>query len=239
MNRLYNRIGTLVIFFFATGLAWGAIPFNDTANRPSNIGIGVVIKTENNGFWRITSGDYYAGTQRSEPVYAYADGASTRLSFLTSGVTFYVESIVPMKIDSITRPANMNPGSVLQASSGDIWKIIGGSYYGGNPSTEGVVVYKKSGVTSISFDKSGVAMEVELLSSGSPPNPAPTDPNPTNPAPAPNCAASRYDPQTSTVFVPCLEIPILNSKIAFDTEWALVTEADGTITLILRRADAK
>jgi hypothetical protein len=143
----------------------GTIPFFDTANRPGNINVGTAIETSQNGYWKVTAGSYYAGTQRSESVYVYNDDSLIKLSYLTSGVTFTVEQITPTKIDSVLRPANMNPGTILLATSGDVWKIVTGSYYGGSAQQEQVVIYIAGGKTYMSFDTSGVVMEVLLLSS--------------------------------------------------------------------------
>lgn len=227
----FRRLCVTAFCFACVNSTWAALPFNDSANRPSNIGPGVIIETENNGFWRVIDGSYYAGTQRTENVFAYSDNGGVRLSFLTSGVSFPVNNITPIKTDTISRPANMNPGTALQASSGDVWKIIEGSYYGGSTASERAIIYSYAGRTWISLSKSGVAVQAELISG----SPLP-EPNPTLPS---NCSSSRYDPFASKVVIPCLEIPVLNTKMVFDTEWDLVTDETGVITLKLRRAEQK
>jgi hypothetical protein len=139
------------------------IPFSDTANRPANIGPGTVIHTSNNGYWVVISGNYYAGSQRTESVYVYNNAGATTLSFLTSGVTFIVQPVTPIKVDQVNRPANMNPGTVLMATSGDIWTIVSGSYYSGVSVTEAVVIYSSGADAKMSFDTSGVVMTVSKL----------------------------------------------------------------------------
>jgi PKD domain len=139
------------------------IPFSDTANRPGNINPGTVIHTSNNGYWVVISGTYYAVTQQTEPIYVYNNAGAATLSFLTSGVTFIVQPVIPIKVDRVNRPANMNPGTVLMATSGDIWTIVSGSYYSVVAATEAVVIYSSGADSKMSFDTTGVVMTVSKL----------------------------------------------------------------------------
>jgi hypothetical protein len=158
-------IATVIIFSSVVSQAAQTLPFTDTANRPANINPNTVITTTNNGMWIVTDGSYYAGSQVTESVYVYQDGLVTKMSFLTSGFTCSVAKMPdPAPIVATTsRPANMNPDTILLLSNGQVLKITAGSYYDSSIKTEQVILYLSDSTYFLSFQTSGVAMQVEIL----------------------------------------------------------------------------
>lgn len=229
LNRLYKRLGTFLLFALLIFPTWGAVLFNDVADLPVLKPVGAIIQTDSNGLWRITRTPTYANYQSREPFYAYLDGTETRFSFTTSGGGFYVEKMASYATERIMPPLNIDPGTVLPASSGNLYKVISGNFYLAVTSIEDVYVYKYSGETWASFKKTGVVVKVELLSGT--PLPAPE--------PAPGCSPPKFDPQANKVFVPCLQIPTGSTTVTFDTEWSLDVDAGSGITLKLQEARPK
>ena len=228
-NRLYKRLGALVVCYFATGLAWGSVLFNDVATLPILLPIGVVIQTDSNGLWRITDEPTYSNYQQREPFYAYLDGGKTMFSLTTSGGGFHAEKMVPYSTEQIKPPLNIDPGVLLPASSGNIYKVLSGNFYLATSTLEDVYIYKYSGDLWASFKKTGIVVRIELLSGTPIPDPQPT----------PDCPSARFDAATNKVIVPCLEIQGDGSKLVFETEWNLTSGTDGVLTLKLQRAVPK
>jgi uncharacterized repeat protein (TIGR02543 family) len=167
---IYNSGFSYVMSFQTSGVTMDVaqvdVLFSDNANRPANINPGTVITTSGNGLWVVTEGSYYAVTQRQEDVYVYQEGAKIKLSYLESGVTFSVTEMPdPLPIFSSTnRPANLNPGTILILSNGQIWKITNGSYYDPSARSEEVIIYNSGSSYVMSFQTSGVTVDVEFLS---------------------------------------------------------------------------
>lgn len=148
------------------------LPFSDNANRPANIGPGTVITTDSHGMWVVIDGDYYAGSQRYEKAYFYENNNSVIMSYMSCGVSFTVIEMPDKSpiVSYTTTPGNMNPGTVIMLENGQVWRITNGSYYQGFVEREEVIVYLMNEAYHMSFQKCGVTMDVELISSVTPTN---------------------------------------------------------------------
>jgi hypothetical protein len=146
-----------------------SVLFSDTANRPANIFPDTVITTSVNGMWVVTTeSEYYSFNPDTEEIYAYQDGLDIKISFALSGISLKVIQMpdpTPV-ISSATRPASIEPGTIIVLSNGQTWKVTSGSFSSFTSETEDVVLYKYGSVYRMSFQASGVTMQVELLSDG-------------------------------------------------------------------------
>ena len=165
----YSDLGLTKVSLATSGVTFTVIPMPDpnpvllTISRPANLNADTILYTADGRIWRVTSGSYYGGSYKTEQAILYSADGTSWLSYQQDGVVMAVEATSTMFRDSTNRPANINPGTVLNTSGNGMWIVKSGSYYAGLRATENASVYLLGSTIKMAFETTGVSFDVVAM----------------------------------------------------------------------------